>query len=80
MITKFRDRSQDAKNINKQQTIFETSTNRELSRFEHVKAKATILHNKNVASKMQNVLHRADSTFERKREQKREQVLKQVSK
>ncbi len=79
MITRSRDRSQNAKNINRRQTVFETSTNRESSRFEHVKAKATILHNENVVSKMQNVLHRADSALERERGRRREQASEQAS-
>jgi hypothetical protein len=36
-----------------------------------VKAEATILHNENVASEVENVLHRADSAFERERRRER---------
>jgi hypothetical protein len=36
-----------------------------------VKAETTILHNENVASEVKNVLHRADSAFERKRRRER---------
>ncbi len=72
MIARTRNRSQDAKNITKRQAAFETSINRELSRFEHVKAETTILHNENVASEVENVLHRIDSALERERKLKRE--------
>jgi hypothetical protein len=77
MTAKSRDRSSDAKNRRNQKTIrrqqdFETSINREFSRFEHVKAKTTVLHNEDVASKITNVLRRADSASEREQERRRE--------
>ncbi len=62
----------DAKNIrgkinNRKTSEFEASTHREPSNFEKVKAEMIVLHDENVASKIQNVLHRADSTLERER-------------
>ncbi len=84
LIARTRDRSQDAKNIREKNAIqerneminrrtreFEASIHRESSNFERVKAEMTILHNEDVASKIQNVLHRADSALERERERER---------
>ncbi len=53
--------------INKRIREFEASTHRESSNFKKMKAEMTILHNEDVASKIQNVLHRADSALERER-------------
>jgi hypothetical protein len=79
-----RDRSSNAKNRRNQKTTkkqqdFETSINRELSRFEHVKAKTTVFHNEDVASKITNVLRRADSASERERERRRERKRERES-
>ncbi len=74
MIARTRERSQNAKNIKvkiRKTREFETSTFRESSNFERIKAEMIILHNEDVASKIQNVLNRADSAFKRKRERKR---------
>jgi hypothetical protein len=79
LIARSRDRSQDAENIIRRQAAFETSINREFSRFEHVKAKATILHNEDVASEVKNVLHRADSALGRRRRQERERERERES-
>ncbi len=88
MIARTRDRSQDAKNIrernaiqernenremiNKRTREFEASIHRESSNFERMKAEMTIIYNEDVASKIQNVLHRADSAPERERGRGRE--------
>jgi hypothetical protein len=72
MIARSRNRSQNAKNIIKRQAAFEVFINREFSRFEHVKAKTIVLHNENVAMKIENVIHRADSASDRDRERKRD--------
>ncbi len=80
LIARTRNRSQDAKNIHKRQAVFETSTNREFSKFAHVKAKTTIFHDKIISSKIQNILHRADSALkrERRRERKRERERESI--
>jgi hypothetical protein len=72
MIARSRNRSQDAKNITRRQAAFEAFINREFSRFEHVKAKTIVLHNENVATKVENVIHRADSVSDRNRKRKRD--------
>ncbi len=79
LIARIRERSQDAENIRDRDKVkirktrdFETSTLRESSNFERMKAKMIVLHDEDVASKIQNVLHRADSALERERERERE--------
>jgi signal transduction histidine kinase len=47
LISRTRDRSQDVEN--RRQTTFEVFINREFSRFEHVKAKTTILQDESLA-------------------------------
>jgi hypothetical protein len=87
MTARSRDRSSNAKNrrnqnqktIKKQQD-FETFINREFSRFEHVKTKTTIFHNKDVASKITNVLRRVNSVSERERKRAREKARKRARK
>ncbi len=74
LIARSRDRSQDAKNINRRQTAFETSINRESSQFERVKMKIALNNQKEMTSKIENVIHRADSAFERERERERKQA------
>ncbi len=78
LIARTRERSQDAKNIKDRNRVkirktrnFKTSTLRESSNFERMKAEMIVLHDENVASKIQNVLHRVDSALERERERER---------
>jgi hypothetical protein len=64
------------KNENREMIIkktreFEAFIHRKSSNFERMKTEMTILHNEDVTSKIQNVLHRADSAFERERERER---------
>ncbi len=66
------ERNENREMINKRIREFEASIHRESSNFEKMKAEMTILHNEDVASKIQNVLHRADSAFGRERERERE--------
>jgi hypothetical protein len=62
------------KMINRRTREIEAFTHRESSNFERVKAEMTIIHNEDVASKIQNVLHRADSASRRERERERERA------
>jgi hypothetical protein len=80
LITKSRDRFQDAKNkrtkkmktiIIKKNRAFEAFINKQSSDFELMKAKTTVLHDENLSFEIQNVLHRADFAFERERERER---------
>jgi hypothetical protein len=84
MTARSRDRSSNAKNRRNQKTIkrqqdFETFINREFSRFEYVKAKTIVLHKEDVASKITNVLRRADSASERERERRRKRERERES-
>ncbi len=63
IIVQSRDRSQDAKNRRKQ--TFEISTNKLSSTFERIEMKMTTIHEENVVSRIQEVVHRANLTFER---------------
>ncbi len=72
LIARTRDRSQDAKNINRRQAAFETFINREFSQFERVKMKIALNNQKEMTSKIQNVIHHADSASGRERGRKRE--------
>ncbi len=72
MIARSRNRSQNAKNIIKRQAAFEAFINRKFSRFQHVKAKTIVLHNENVATKIENVIHRIDFASNRDQERKRD--------
>jgi hypothetical protein len=64
-----RERSSDAEN--RRQQVFETFIARELSQFERVKMKTALNNQKEMKSKIKNVIHRADSAFERERERER---------
>ncbi len=65
------ERNKNREMINKRTRQFKSSTHRESSNFDRVKAEMTILYNKDVASKIQNVLHRADFALKRERERER---------
>ncbi len=55
---------------NRRTREFEAFTYRESFNFERIKAEMIVLHNENVASKIQNVLHQANSVFERERRER----------
>jgi hypothetical protein len=69
-MIKSRERSSDAEN--RKQQVFEIFIARELSQFERVKMKTALNNQKEMKSKIKNVIHRADFSFERERERKRE--------
>ncbi len=71
LIARSRDRSQNAKNINRRQAVFETSINREFFQFERVKMKTALNNQQEMTSKIKNVIHRADSVSKRERERER---------
>jgi hypothetical protein len=74
-----RDRSQDAKNINKRKQVFEVFTSRVSSQFERVEMKTAIINNEEISTKRERVIWQADlisrreQEWEREREQAREQ-------
>jgi hypothetical protein len=74
LIARSRDRFQNAKNINKRRTAFETFINREFFQFERVKMKIALNNQKEMTSKIKNVIHQADFAFERERKREREQA------
>ncbi len=65
------ERNDDEEMINKRTREFKAFIHRESSNFERMKVEMTILHDENVASKIQNVLRRIDSALKRERERER---------
>ncbi len=70
-MTRIRDRSQDAKNINKRKQIFKIFTSRVSSQFERIEMKIAIINNEEISMKIKRIIRQADSISRRERERKR---------
>jgi hypothetical protein len=73
-----RERSSDAEN--RKQQVFETFIAREFFQFERVKMKTALNNQKEMKSKIENVIHRADSALKQRRERKRRRRQKRARK
>jgi hypothetical protein len=72
-----RERSSDAES--RKQQIFEIFIAREFSQFERMKMKTALNNQKELKSKIKNVIHRADSALEQRRERERARERRRVS-
>ncbi len=71
-ITKTRNRSQDAKNINKQEQVFEVFTSRISSQFERIEMKTAIINNEEISTKIERIIQQTNSVSKCERERERE--------
>jgi hypothetical protein len=78
-MTKTRDCSQDAKNINKRKQVFEVFTSRVSSQFERVEMKTAIFNNEKISMKVERVIQQTNSISRRERERERQQERDQES-
>ncbi len=76
-MTRTRDRSQDAKNINRREQVFEVFTSRVSSQFERVEMKTAIINNEEISTKIERIIRQTDSVSRRERERERSRDRKQ---